>query len=184
MIINKTKKIIFLIIGLVLSISIIASAATLDQWGPNWYTPYDALVSVQSDMIYADFMEWNSSQISQYHPHYCWELEFRPTGGNNPDDYWDGVDDFLTNLPAGYYEYEEGQGSDDNDITIGSHSVENASSSIDYYGFLYLNEKSSTPSGIVIESELGDDLGLIFDGLPLRYEYFKTNAQQGVYYSW
>lgn len=181
--VRKMKKITLLSMCLVFGIFTSASAATMDTWGPNWYTPYKGETQAHWNYMYVGKIAWTQSAITEYDWKDAWEWEFRPQAGN-PDMFWNGPLSFVSNLPDAYYEYENGVGPDANDLAIATHSPQNATANTEYYGYLYLDPKCQCNQNVVLESEYGWDLGGYGDAVPQRYEVWQSVPIGNNVYSW
>lgn len=183
---KRIFKTIIILAVLIICMANVVSAATYDTWGPQWYTPYDAYVRADTNYFKGYNLQWSSTSIANYAAilintfTVCnWELECRPNSGS-PDDYWNGYSSFSSNLPSAYYEYE----GDGDDVSVGCASCASLSVGTAYYGTLFMNTKAPVLSSYTIESEYGHWVGLLGDGIPQRYEWFKTNAAEGTTYGW
>lgn len=131
-------------------------------------------------------MHWTQDSINEYDFKDAWEWEFRPNNSVSTWDIWGEKQNFLTNLPNGYYEHTS---NDHDDVAIGAHSLQNASTSTSYYGYLAMEPlyPASYPT-FQLESEYCYDGGYLTypvgDAIPIRYELFPTNAQINTDYYW
>jgi hypothetical protein len=160
-----------LVVAFSLPMQVFADSAAFDKW----FSPYSGtggLMKGSTSYSYLFFgsAKWTPYGVNTFDSSDCWEFEARMT---NPDDFFNGVRDFIAYVPDAYYEYESGQDSDDNDITIGSHDPDLLVAEKPYSGTLYLNENGSQSDlySFPLESEYGEtDLG--YDCIPTDYESF------------
>lgn len=179
------KKIVLLTTMLcaLLGVANIGYAATEDPWGPQPYTPYDAVVFVNNSGINAENMVWSDDLLWTASVNDAWELEFRPykiSSGNfvNPNEIFSKSGaSLVTNLPYAYKEFDE------NDISIGTRKVTSVIPENTYYAAQNLTKITNDLYAYAynVESEIG--LDLIFDMLPHRYEVY-YGIEAGRYYHW
>lgn len=177
----KSLKKLLIIVGAVVGLMSVevpsTYAATQDSWGPHWYTPYDGTAQANWDYMLVTNLYWSQSSINSYNWSDSWEWEFR-THTLSPSAWW-YESSFYSNLPDAYKEFDE------NDITIGSHSVQNAVAGTAYYGVFNLINWDTDPNfTMTFESEVGTDGGGYGDALPYRYEVFGYNCKINTNYSW
>ena len=179
----KIKKFMALMLAMVIVVSSfsVAFAAVEQTWGPRWYTPYTAKVSVNTSSVKGKDMKWSSEQISLFDSNDYWELEFRAYNSDlefiDPNTIWEGKGSIDTNLPSGYREFDE------NDVTVATKKCSNLEADKKYYATQTLKAVSNPASAsFYIESETGSYF--VIDGIPEYYEVFKNNAKKNIEYSW
>lgn len=182
---------IILVFVLLLSVfSVNASAATLDTWGPQSYTPYTAEMGAFSWGVAIINSHWSSSQVSTWSLaqqgstfFLSTEYEFRP--GTTPISLWyePSSSDFSCNFPGAYYEFEETSSGDD--VSVCSSWAAGYDSTTSYYGVIWLDPQPGanfTNRAVTLESEYG--MYFAGDSLPLRYEVVPGPNYFGNYYDW
>lgn len=185
------KLSVILVLAIVFSLlSLTASAATQDPWGPHYYTPQHGEAGAFSWGVAAINCTWSAEQVEDWYWRqngnplsYSLEIEFRPNTA--PIKLWDkpSKEDFVSNFPAAYYQFEDGENEDD--VSVCSAAISAFDQYTSYYGIIWLDPKENVSFSnrpVTIESELG--LWLLFDSLPLNYEQYPGPTYFGNYYSW
>lgn len=163
-----------------------ASAWSYENWRAR-FAPYTGTAYAFGANVQLMNMQWNSTQIANfmgllptsYGALYGLEFEFTPDIDKNL--IWDSKRSHSSNLPQ---VYSECQWYDHDDVTIGTRDAKALVAENSYYGYLYLNQGTTSTTGrkYRFSIELGEGFPPfnLIDYLPLYETYYENNAEPSV----